>query len=144
MATPHEDLFESAQHPKSRRWAVVEDDGQVAWLYLCGPDSHKPVASCFLYNRAQSQTDPTLARGESPVVPDRYLVSGAAHLPPSPSAVRIRWSQDGESVAVLFGGVLMGFIAKGDSYGFSKLLAEAGPFGSPLDVALYESTFRAT
>jgi len=38
----------------------------------------------------------------------------------------------------------MGFIAKGERYGFSKLLAKAGPFGSPLDVALYESTFRST
>jgi hypothetical protein len=141
---PHEDLFESAQHTGSRRWAVVEDDGQAAWLYLSGPDSTKPVASCFLYNRAQSQVDPTLIRGEAPVVPDRYLVSGTPHLPPSPSAVHIRWSNDGESVAVLFGDVLMGFIAKGERYGFSKLLAEAGPFGSPLDAALFERTFGAT
>jgi hypothetical protein len=141
---PHGDLFASAQHPGSRRWAVVEDDGQAAWLYLTGPDSKKPVNSCFLYNRAQSQADSTLVRGDAPVVPGRYLVSGAAQLPPSPSAVHIRWSNDRESVAVLFGGVLMGFLAKGERYGFSKLLAEAGPFGSPLDAALYERTFGAT
>jgi hypothetical protein len=58
--------------------------------------------------------------------------------------VHIRWSRDGESVAVLFGDVVMGFIARGERYGFSKFLAKAGPFGSPLDAALYERTFGAT
>src|SRR6188474_2441390 len=51
LKVSHEAPFESEQHPMSRRWAVVEDDGKVAWLYLTAPDSLKPVATCFLYNQ---------------------------------------------------------------------------------------------
>jgi hypothetical protein len=141
MPGRREELFESAQHPGSRRWAVVEDDGRVAYLYLCKPDSTTPVADCFLYSRASLKPDSLEEDGGAPVVPDNYLVSAAPHLPPSSDAVQLRWSDDGESVAVLFGGVLMGFIAKGSRFGFSRLIAKSGPFGSPLDVELYERTF---
>jgi hypothetical protein len=116
---PHEAPFESEQHPLSRRWAVVEDDGKVAWLYLTAPDSLKPVATCFLFNQADK------------------LAAFA-------QAIRFRWSPDGESVAVKFGSTLMGFIASGEERGFSKLLTAAGPLGAPLDTTLYERKFRAT
>lgn len=117
--TSHEAPFESEQHPFSRRWAVVEDDGGVAWLYLSAPDSLKPIASCFLYDQAGTQV-------------------------PAPKEIHFRWSTDGESVAVLFGSDLMGFIARGEQHGFSKLLSTPGALGAPLDVSLYERTFRAT
>lgn len=117
--TKNEAPFESEQHPFSRRWAVVEDDGEVAWLYLSGPDSPEPVASCYLYNQA----DP---------------------MAPPPKDIHFRWSTDGESVAVHFGSVLMGFIVSGEQHGFSRLLTMPGSLGSPLDAALYDRTFRTT
>jgi hypothetical protein len=116
--TSHDVPFESDQHPASRRWAVVEDDGSVAWLYLSAPDSLKPVATCFLYNHAD-QVAPRVD-------------------------IHFRWSADGESVAVHFGGTLMGFIASGEQHGFSKLLTAASALGAPLDTNLYERKFRAT
>jgi hypothetical protein len=115
----HEAPFESEQHPVSRRWAVVEDDGSVAWLYLSAPDSLKPVATCFLYNQADQ-------------------------VAPRAADIHFRWSTDGESVAVHFGATLMGFIASGEQHGFSKLLTAAGALGAPIDTNLYERTFRAT
>lgn len=117
MTSP-EGPFESEQHPLSGRWAVVEDDGEVAWLYLSAADSLKPIASCFLYNRADTQAPP-------------------------PKDIHFRWSTDGESVAVLFKSDLMGFIARGEPHGFSKLLSTPGALGAPLDVSLYERTFAA-
>ncbi len=136
--------FDSEQHPVSRRWAVMEDDGRSAWLYLTAPDTTMPVASCFLYNRAEAQDAPTQDRGDTPVVPARYLVSTSAHIPPDPGAIHFQWSSDGETVAVLIGDVLMGFIAKAEGYGFSKLLRSAGPFGSPLDISLFNELFVVT
>jgi hypothetical protein len=116
--TLHEAPFESEQHPVSRRWAVVEVDGEAAWLYLSAPDAQELVAACFLYNRADQSA-------------------------PQPENIHFRWSNDGESVAVHFESVLMGFIASGEQRGFSKLLTTAGALGAPLDEALYARTFRA-
>ena len=117
--TNHEVPYESEQHPHSRRWAVVEDDGEAAWLYLTARDSLKPVSACFLYNRSNDSTAPQ-------------------------TGIHFRWSGDGENVAVLFGTDLMGFITAGEPRGFSKLLKAPGTLGSPLDGSLYERIFRAT
>jgi hypothetical protein len=111
--------IESEQHPLSRRWAVIEDDGEVVWLYLSAPGAHEIVAACFLYRHADQ--------------PALYL-----------DDVHFRWSSDGESVAVHFEGVLVGFIVNGEQRGFSRLLTTVGALGAPLDVSLFERTFRAT
>jgi hypothetical protein len=113
-----DDLFLSEQHAHSRRWAVVEDDGSSAWLYLTAPESTKPVAICWLYNRTT---------GSEPFQP------------PSAQSVSFRWSASGEAVAVLFGADLIGFIA--GASGYSRHLKTASPFGSPLDTGLYSSEF---
>src|SRR6185295_13020481 len=64
-----EDLFMSDRHPISKRWAIVEDDGRVAWLYLTEPGTEKPAADCWLYNRVPTPPQFDSARGEMPVVP---------------------------------------------------------------------------
>jgi hypothetical protein len=38
----------------------------------------------------------------------------------------------------------MGFIANAKRPGFSRLLKSEGSLGSPMDIGLYERTFRAT
>ena len=38
------DLFIDAQHSLSRRFAILEDNGTSAWLYLTEPDTEKPSA----------------------------------------------------------------------------------------------------
>ena len=104
----------------SLRWAIVEDNGEVTWLYLSAPQSLKPVAACFLYNQPDAPLD-QLGKG-----------------------IYFRWSVDGNSVAVLFGDLVMGFIADAKRPGFSRLLKSEGSLGNPMDTALYERTFRAT
>ena len=47
-------------------------------------------------------------------------------------------------MAVLFGDLVMGFIAEAKRPGFSRLLDSEGPLGNPIDNALFERTFRAT
>ncbi len=134
-----DDLFLSEQHAHSQRWAIVEDDGCSAWLYLTAPESTKPVASCWLYNRTPAPPERNFARGESSVVPLTHTGSSAPLLPPPAQSVSFRWSASGEAVAVLFGGGLIGFIA--GASGYSKYLKTAGPYGSPLDPGLYISEF---
>jgi hypothetical protein len=106
-----EDLFMSDRHPISKRWAIVEEDGRVAWLYLTEPGSQKPAADCWLYNRVPTPPQFDSARGEMPVVPATHAASGATRNTPLEKSVYFRWAPDGESVAVLFDSELMGFIA---------------------------------
>jgi hypothetical protein len=136
-----DDLFLSDQHPISRRWAVVEDDGSVAWLYLTERDSEKPIADCWLYNRAEAPSVLNASRDKPPVVPASYVQPPQPFTPPKAEAVSFQWSADGESVAVLFHNDVLGFIPAGQRRGFSKNLTSAGPFGSPIDPELYGQLF---
>ena len=135
------DLFLSEQHPTSRRWVVVEDDGTVAWMYLTEPDLEKPAAECWLYNRVHAPTTFNSSRGEPPVVPATHTDVVVPFVPPSAESVTLKWSLDGESVAIFIHTELVGFIAANQRRGFSKNLFMSGPFGSPIDRALYEQLF---
>jgi hypothetical protein len=136
-----DDLFLSEQHAVSRRHAIMEDDGGVACLYLTARESTRPIARCWLYNRIAAPAERNFARGETPVVPMTHAASGHPFQPPPASSVRLRWSPEGHAVAVFFGPDLMGFIAWPDGPGFSRFLKTAGPYGTPLDSALYSSVF---
>ncbi len=136
-----DELFLSQQHPGSRRWAVVEDNGAVAYLYLTEPDSEKPEADCWLYNRVEAPSTFNGPRGGPPVAPAGHIRGTHPFTPPKAESVFFRWSSDGESVAVLFHNDLVGFIAANQRRGFSKNLSKAGPFGSPLNWRLYEQVF---
>src|SRR5262245_39672612 len=140
---PAENLYLSEQHPRSLRWALVEDDGRSAWLYLTEPDTARPVADCWLYNRIPAPAELTLARGETPVVPRTHAADPGPYAPLAAGSVSFRWAPDGESVAVFFGPDLMGFIVDGRPRGFSRHLKLAGAFGDLLDMTLYEGTFGA-
>jgi hypothetical protein len=142
--TASQDLFLSEQHPISRRWAAIEDDGRVAWLYLTEPDTRKPVADCWLYNRVPTPPHFESVRGEPAVVPQTHAGGGATSRPPSTQSVRLRWSRDGESVAVFFDAELIGFVTQGQKRGFSRHIRVSGPFGSVLDTELFQRVFEET
>jgi hypothetical protein len=142
--TASQDLFVSEQHPASRRWAVIEDDGRVAWLYLTGPDARKPVADCWLYNQVATPPEFESVRGQPPVVPQTHAGAEATLPPPARELVQLRWSPDGESVAVFFDAELIGFIAHGQKRGFSRHIRVTGPFGSVLDRELFQRVFVET
>ena len=136
--------FLSEQHPVSHRWAIVEDDGRVAWLYLTAPESAKPVSDCWLYNcvPAPAECDLNAMRGgDAPIVPQAVAGPGAV-MSPDQDALWLRWSADGESVAVFARDQLLGFIAAGRRRGFSKHLTASGAFGSVLDPNLFTSVFE--
>jgi hypothetical protein len=136
-----EDLFLSEQHQHSRRWAIVEDDGVTAWLYLTEPDSTRPVAHCWLYNRVHAPEGIAFNRGETPVVPAQYVVSTSPSVAPSAASVRFRWAPRGDGVAVLFGQELIGYISELGGPGHSKNIKVPGPFGVPLDLEGYAQVF---
>ena len=138
-----EEVFLSEQNPVSRRWAVLEDDGLSAWLYLTEPNSEKPASDCWIYNRVLNPepAESYLSRGVAPPAPSEYVRNSALLASPEASSFRLVWSEDGESVALFDSSILMGFIAGGYGQGFSRNLKKAGAWGSPLDEGVYESVF---
>lgn len=143
MAQP-ENLFVSEQHSISRRWAMIEDDGTSCWLYLSGPDTQKPVADCWLYNRVPAPDEAEIEkyRGGPPPAARQYAGPDALMLPPREAQVSLRWSRDGESVAAFFERELAGFIVGGQARGFSRHLIASGAWGSPLDRTIFQAEFE--
>jgi hypothetical protein len=134
----------SQQNPRSGRWAVVADEGDSVWRYLTERDGTEPVADCWLFNTVPPPTSlgEYRARKSAPRVPEAYAGPASLGSVPAEAAVAFEWSDDGQSVAVLVSGDLLGFIAAGSKRGFSKHLVAAGPFGHPLDEELYARLFR--
>lgn len=140
-----EEVFISEQHPVSRRWAVLEDDGLSAWLYLTKPNSEQPAADCWIYNRIESpeSAESYASRGIALPASSEVVGDDALMHPENSSGFRLVWSRDGESVALFSGKLLMGFIAAGQRRGYSRNLRKSGAWGNTLDEALYNVAFDA-
>lgn len=141
MANP----IRSEQHPGSRRWAALEDDGLSAWLYLTEPDVPKPVADCWIYNRVRPIEPAQVEefRGSAPPVARGVAAEECVLSAPDEAAVRFVWSTDGRSVGLLIGDVPFGFIVGPGNRGHSKYLICESPWGKPWDQASFERLFGA-
>jgi hypothetical protein len=110
-------LFLTDVNARSLRHAVVEDDGDVAYLYLTAPGLPNVVASAWIYNRA-SLSDPTKHHWT------------------------IIWSQEGDSVAVLADGLPVACITEAGNPGYSRGLEAGSPLGCVWDDAMFAQVFR--
>ncbi len=137
------EIFVSEQHPVSRRWAIFEDDGVSGWLYLTEPDSSKPIADCWIYNRiaAPPSSEIKKYRGGPPPASSEFAGSEALIDDANQSDMKFVWSQGGESVAFLMNGKAVGFIVTGVRQGFSRKLKKTGPWGHAWDPRRYKSAF---
>ena len=138
-----EPLYIDDQNSGSKRWAIVADEGDSVWLYLTEPESTRPIADCWLLNKVPAPDDITKYKDakSAPAATKAYVSPNALRPVPSEEDVEICWSADGNSVAVLLEGEVLGFIAAGSKYGWSKELVCDGPFGKPLNIKLYLELF---
>jgi hypothetical protein len=132
------------QHPVSHRWAIFEDDGVSAWLYLTEPNLMRPVADCWVYNRIDAPPSAEIEkyRGGPPPACMGYAGPGAQYPRGETPQARLLWSDDGEGVAIVVDGVALGFILSGSKSGYSRHLLRTGPWGQPWDEQRYQALFR--
>jgi hypothetical protein len=147
MEEDSENLFQMQQHPISNRYAIIEDDGRCAWLYLTEPGSQAPAAGCWLYNRLEAPEaldDASIAKGLPPMAPASHMKDPRPVEPPNPYTVWFRWTADGESVAVISGSPpdMLGYILAGRRRGRSTGLKGSSPFGSGVDWDEFEEVFK--
>ena len=140
-----DNLFLEAEHPASRRFAVLEDDGKSAWLYLTESNSRKPAADAWVYNRIAAPPTEAIKsyRGGPPPAAQGYASETALCDDPAAHEWSFVWSSDGEAVAVVKDGEPVAFVVLGQKGGYSRALTKDGPWGHPWSDELFRSKFSA-
>ena len=140
-----ENLFLEDMHPASRRLAVLEDDGTSAWLYLSEPESRKPAADAWVYNRIAAPPPQAIKsyRGGPPPAAQGYASNAALCEDPTAHEWSFVWSPDGESVAIAKDGEPAALITVGEKRGYSRELLKDGPWGHPWSDELFQLKFGA-
>ncbi len=139
----NENLFIDEQNPQSSRFAIIEDDGTSAWLYLTERDKTMPVADVWVYNRipAPPAEDIQSYRGGPPPAVSGYVSDSALCPSPKSHEWKFLWSADGESVAITKDGVPVACILAGQKRGYSRELTKDGPWGKTWSDELYAKVF---
>jgi hypothetical protein len=130
-------------HSRSKRQAVFEDDGVVAFLYLSEPGSTRIVADAWVYNRTTAEgSGRTEHYRPNPPPAEEGATDTTAYVSnPDRYAWSLRWASDGHSVAVCADGIALAFIRAGLKPGFSRNLFTATPWGEPWSEEIYAATF---
>ena len=135
-------LFVSERCQRSRRSAIVSEDGHSVWLYLTAPDAGAVERDCWLFNTpvATDRSDPQWYRERSlpPPAPPDLVASGGIREPGSIREWSFEWSAAGEAVIVLADGEPLGFVALSISRGLSRFLLRSSPWGNPWEDAIIE------
>ena len=140
-----ENLFLEHRCPISARLAIFEDDGKSAWLYLCEPESQKPIADGWVYNRIEAPSRESVQqfRGGPPPAAEGFAGETAWCETPSDYEWSFIWSTDGTAVALCCDGVPTTMIVVGERRGFSRRLAKDGPWGHPWSESMFQRMFAA-
>jgi hypothetical protein len=138
-------IFLSSKNAVSGRTAILEDDGQAAYLYLTAPSSARIERDVILYMRIQPITEgewrKIMMSKSTPRLTIHIASTTAVIKDPVEREFELRWSQDGNSVAALRHGVPLAFTSATERLGYSKAVAVTSPFASIWEQAKYDEVF---
>jgi hypothetical protein len=141
-----QEIFLSDENPVSGRWAILEDNGNSAWLYITKPGTQQPEKDAFVYSPVQPierlNIEDIKEHGAPPILTKDLATDSSVLLNAKASEFRFRWSADGESVSVLYLGKPISMIVKESERGYSSALGKEGFFGLPWDQAVHDSHFK--
>lgn len=125
------EIFLSLQHAHSKLWAIFEDNGMSAWLYVAEPEGYNIISDCFVYNRV----DPinyseisTFINSQPPISKD-YATPFSKISEITSDKIKLLWNDSGNSTCVVINEVPYSFIVIGEKHGYSKSISKDGPFG---------------
>lgn len=141
--TAGERPFITVQHPFNRRWAVLEDDGVGAWLYITEPDTPDPVADCLVYSCVApvQEIPPDWDRKSPPPLTIAHASERAWQPDAANAPIRVAWASNGRAALVLMDGEPVAFLPVGEKQGFTKSVSQPGPYGFPWDDEQFEALF---
>ena len=139
-------LFLDSQHQSSERFAVFEDDGTSAWLYLTECGIRRPIADIWVHNRipAPATSEIKNYRGGPPPAANGYVGEGTLCGAPSNFDWQFLWATDGNAVALTKDGQPVAFASSDSKSGWSTGLIKNGPWGCVWDSALFDELFNET
>jgi hypothetical protein len=133
------------QHPGSLRYAILEASARCAWLYLTVPENYRVERDAFVFSPGplvtRDEAVGSASLGEAPPLSVDYATPEAVLPDARREHFAFRWSDDGQSVAVLYQGNPIAMIVAGAERGYSRALSRSGPFGFPWDSEVYDATF---
>lgn len=140
---PDDELLLDEQHPVSKRFAILEDDGTSCWLYLTRPNDQAVAADAWVFNRIAppSPSEVKVYRGGPPPAAKGYVSASAVCETPLDYEWTFLWSADGESVAIEKDGQPVAFIVAGQEHGYSRELIKDGPWGQKWSAERLRETF---
>lgn len=140
-----EEIFLQSQSPVSKRHAVLEDNGKVAFIYLTEPSIPKPMKDAIVYMRVEPIEAVDWERitntGDTPLLRRDLASPSAVIRNPKASEFSFKWSTDGESVAVLRNGQPLAFALVKDRHGYSRAVSVSSPLANAWDDARYTTLF---
>ena len=139
-----DEIFISDVHPLSKRWAILDDNGNSAWLYLTVPGEQQPEKYAFAYSPVppvEALNIDAIQRGEPPILTTALASEDAVITGLDTAQVNFLWSADGESLALAYQGRLLAMIVAGSERGYSAALSREGEFGLPWDEAVFGQSF---
>ncbi|MEM7344495.1 MAG: hypothetical protein AAF485_09635 [Chloroflexota bacterium] len=137
-------LFLENKSPLSQRFVILEDNGTSAWLYLTPASGIGIEKDVLVYSPIEplDQLNKEDIQAGNPPILIKSAASEAAVIPETNADdFYVVWSQDGESVAVIYKNAPIAMIISTEKYGYSKSLSKASFFGNPWDEARYQSIF---
>jgi hypothetical protein len=139
-------IYLQAIHPASKRAAVLEDDGHVAYLYLSAPGTLTPEREVVVYSRRPPVPNvdwwELSKTGETAPIWRDIASREAVISDPRTAEFAFRWAADGDAVALVRGGRPLAFVAASAAQGHSRAVVKPSPLALPWDGARFESTFR--
>ena len=132
-----EGYWQAFQDPASGYTVVFEDDGRVAYAYLCN-SSQAIIADVWLYKRCQTPVEPEWEdRTKLPFVnPVEFANSAGPILPvDSTNDVSVRWEQlqAGSKAFIYIRDIFAGLLIDGAKPGWSVMAVKDGPLALVLD-----------
>lgn len=141
-----EDIFITDNNPVSRRWAILEDNGNSAWLYLTKSGTQKPEKDAFVYSPIQPidkiNIEDIKQDGTPPIITNELATNSSVIINAKSKDFKFIWSNDGESVSVLYKGKPISMITKESKQGYSTSLKKESFFGLPWNQSIYDKYFK--
>ncbi|WP_156029285.1 hypothetical protein [Shewanella sp. 38A_GOM-205m] len=139
------DIFIEQKNEVSGRFAIIEENGTSAWLYLM-PASGKGIdRDAFVFSPiepAEKLNIDEIKNGDTPILTKSVASESAVITNVTESELSLEWSKDGHSVAVLYKNKPIAFIDSVQKASYSKALKIESFFGKPWDQNTYNEIFK--
>lgn len=139
------EIFIEQRNHTSGRFAIIEENGTSAWLYLTPTSGRGIDRDAFIYSPiepADKLNIEDIKNGDTPILTKSIASESAVITSIGEAELSFKWSQDGHSVAVVYKNDVIAFISGTEKNSYSKALLKESFFGKPWDQNVYQATFE--